>query len=212
MRCTTTSPTSSVWDYHDRDGRHPQARAAADRRPANALSGGSGADAARRAFRRQARFPHRAGDGGARSSSSARALRDVPAAGFSTRSLKLFQSGHAVRSFELLVKYGCCRYLFPAASAALEGEDGEAALTASFAGPRQHRRSRRARTSRLRRCFLYAVLLWPAHQRARGAQLEQETGATSIEALQRGVPAHRLRAGSRERRCRSASVCRCARC
>src|SRR5687768_16587994 len=52
-------------------------------------------------------------------------LNDVPPARLFDELLKLFQSGHAVRSFELLVEHDLLRYLFRDTSALLETGDRE---------------------------------------------------------------------------------------
>ena len=108
-------------------------------------------------------------------------IRDVPAARLFDEVVKLFQSGHAVRSFELLVKYELLPYLFPATSAALEGPDGEAADRFIREGL-ANTDDRVAEDKPITPMFLYAVLLWPAIK-ALAAELERETGANEFEAL-----------------------------
>ncbi len=108
-------------------------------------------------------------------------IRDVPAARLFDEVVKLFQSGHAVRSYELLVKYELLSYLFPATSAALEGPDGEAADRFIREGL-GNTDDRVAEDKPITPMFLYAVLLWPAI-RALAAELERETGANEFEAL-----------------------------
>ena len=67
----------SIWDFVDGVGRRPRAAPEADRRSGDPLPRGSGAHAARRALRREARFldrsGHRAADSGARVSARRRA-------------------------------------------------------------------------------------------------------------------------------------------
>src|SRR5690606_33324797 len=54
-------------------------------------------------------------------------LADVPPARLFDEVLKLFQSGHAVRSFDLLREHGLFGYLFPRTEEIFRGDDGEAA-------------------------------------------------------------------------------------
>jgi poly(A) polymerase len=88
-------------------------------------------------------------------------LRDVPPARLFEEVLKLFQSGHAVRSFELLVQYDLLAYLFPSTSAVLAGEHGAAALDFIRQGL-ANTDARIAEDKPVTPMFLYAVLLWPA--------------------------------------------------
>ncbi len=112
-------------------------------------------------------------------------LKDVPPARLFDELLKLFHSGHAVRSFELLLHYDLLRYLFRDTQAALEGEEGE--KVAEFV-----RRGLANTDARIREdkpvtpMFLYAVFLW-APIRALARRLEQEgwqSGQAMLEASQ----------------------------
>ncbi len=90
-------------------------------------------------------------------------LRDVPAARLFDEVLKLFQSGHAVRSFELLDEFGLFDYLFPATAARLRERDGDAVrafIARGLAGTDE----RVAEDKPITPMFLYAVMLWPPIQ------------------------------------------------
>jgi poly(A) polymerase len=119
-------------------------------------------------------------------------LNDVPSARLFDELLKLFQSGHAVRSFELLMQYDLLRYLF---------RDTQALLDASGDTPDRHkivdfiRRGLANTDQRVREdkpitpMFLYALFLWfPIQALAR--KLESEgwnDGQAMLEASQRIV-------------------------
>ena len=88
-------------------------------------------------------------------------LRDVPSARLFEEVLKLFQSGHAVRSFELLDEYGLFEYLFPATSEQLR--DRESAAVREFISRGLVSTDERvAQDKSITPMFLYAVMLWPA--------------------------------------------------
>ena len=88
-------------------------------------------------------------------------LRDVPAARLFDEVLKLFQSGHAQRSFELLEEFGLVEYLFPATAARLcdrDNSDVRSFISKGLASTDQ----RVADDKPITPMFLYAVMLWPA--------------------------------------------------
>lgn len=87
-------------------------------------------------------------------------LRDVPAARLFEEVLKLFQSGHAVKSFERLVEHDLLKYLFPSTAALFDGEEGAAAEAFIRHGLTNTDR-RIAEDKPVTPMFLYAVLLWP---------------------------------------------------
>ena len=101
-RCTTTSRTSrsgttpAAW----RTSRRGGCKLIGD--PEHALSRGSGAHAARRALRGQAGLHARSGHAERRSRSCATCCAGVPAARLFDETLKLFLTGHGVRSLEVL--------------------------------------------------------------------------------------------------------------
>jgi poly(A) polymerase len=108
-------------------------------------------------------------------------IRDVPAARLFEEVLKLFQSGHGVRSFELLEKYELFGHLFPSTAAVLAGEQGGPARALIRTGLANTDR-RVAEDKPVTPTFLYAVLAWPAI-RALTAQLLPQTGGNEHEAL-----------------------------
>lgn len=88
-------------------------------------------------------------------------LRDVPAARLFDEVLKIFQSGHAVRGFELLDEFGLFEYLFPTTAARLRERDGEAVrefVSRGLAATDE----RVAENKSITPMYLYAVMLWPA--------------------------------------------------
>ena len=85
----------------------------------------------------------------------------MPAARLFDEVLKLFQSGHAVRSFELLDEYGLLDYLFPATAERMRARDGAAVREFVLQGL-ANTDSRVAEDQPITPMFLYAVLLWPA--------------------------------------------------
>ena len=114
-------------------------------------------------------------------------LHDVPAARLFEEVLKLFQSGHGYRSFELLRDFGLLRYLFPSTSELLEDDpDGQ---TASLIEKGLRNTDRRiAEDQPVTPMFLYAVLLWPAIKRL--SESLEGHGATAFEAM--GEASHRV--------------------
>src|SRR5690606_33060213 len=88
-------------------------------------------------------------------------LADVPPARLFDEVLKLFQSGYALDSFELLRQCGLFAYLFPQAEAALQGPDADPAL--EFVRLGLSNTDQRVREDKpVTPTFLYAVLMWPA--------------------------------------------------
>jgi poly(A) polymerase len=133
-------------------------------------------------------------------------LKDVPSARLFDEILKLFQSGHAVRSFELLIRYDLLRYLFRETQALLDaGTDAGGKTTqgavADTPDPEKIiefiRRGLANTDQRVREdkpvtpMFLYALFLWfPIQALAR--RLESEgwnNGQAMLEASQRIVAA-----------------------
>jgi len=117
-------------------------------------------------------------------------LKDVPPARLFDELLKLFQSGHAVRSFELLVQYDLLRYLFRDTAALLETDEREkvvALVRQGLANTDERVRDDKPITP----MFLYALFLWfPIRSLAR--RLESEgwnDGQAMLEASQRIVAA-----------------------
>ena len=117
-------------------------------------------------------------------------LNDVPPARLFDELLKLFQSGHAVRSFELLLEHDLLRYLFRDTQVELETEDRERIIDfirRGLANTDQRVRDDKPVTP----MFLYALFLWfPIRALAR--RLESEgwnDGQAMLEASQRIVAA-----------------------
>lgn len=117
-------------------------------------------------------------------------LADVPPARLFDELLKLFQSGHAVRSFELLRKYDLLRYLFRHAQEELETAEGE--RIAEFIRRGLANTDERVREDKpITPMFLYALFLWHPIK-ALAAKLTQEgwnEGQAMLEASQRIVAA-----------------------
>src|SRR4029434_2626738 len=94
-------------------------------------------------------------------------LKDVPPARLFDELLKLFQSGHAVRSFDLLLRYDLLRYLFRDTQAALETPDRDKII--DFIRRGLANTDHRVREDKpVTPMFLYALFLWfPIHVPAR---------------------------------------------
>jgi poly(A) polymerase len=115
-------------------------------------------------------------------------LNDVPPARLFDELLKLFQSGHAVRSFELLIEHDLLRYLFRDTAALLETGDREKII--AFIRRGLFNTDERVRDDKpITPMFLYALFLWfPIQALAR--RLESEgwnDGQAMLEASQRIV-------------------------
>lgn len=115
-------------------------------------------------------------------------LNDVPPARLFDELLKLFQSGHGVRSFELLLEYDLLRYLFRDTQAELETGDREKVI--DFVRRGLANTDQRVREDKpVTPMFLYALFLWfPIRSLAR--RLESEgwnDGQAMLEASQRIV-------------------------
>ncbi len=108
-------------------------------------------------------------------------IRDVPPARLYDETLKLFQAGHAVQSFELLRQFGLFKYLFPHADEALESDDSGRVL--KFLREGLENTDRRVQAEEpVTPMFLYAVLLWyPIRERAQ--KIQEEDDSSEIEAL-----------------------------
>ncbi|UVE17046.1 polynucleotide adenylyltransferase PcnB [Pseudomonas sp. LS44] len=113
-------------------------------------------------------------------------LRDIPAARLFDEVLKLFLTGYAERTFDLLLDYGLFAPLFPASAAALKHnpEYTERLIREALASTDDRIEQGKPVTP----AFLFAALLWPALP-ARAAQL-QARGMPPIPAIQEA--AHEL--------------------
>jgi len=108
-------------------------------------------------------------------------LRDVPPARLYDETLKLFQSGHALRSLETLLQFDLLQYLLPHTAKALrsDGQDQTLAfLRAGLANTDRRIREERPVTP----MFLFAVLLWHPIQ-TRAAQMREQGKLSEIESL-----------------------------
>jgi len=112
-------------------------------------------------------------------------LHDVPAARLFDEVLKLFQSGHAVRSFDLLVEHDLLQYLFPAAAELLQHTDGEA-VAAFIREGLANTDDRVAADKPITPMFLFGVFLWPPVRRL-AAGLQERDGKTEYAAMQEAL-------------------------
>ena len=112
-------------------------------------------------------------------------LADVPAARLFEESLKLFQTGHAVASFNKLLEYDLLSYLFPSAAALIQGEDGEA-VAAFIRKGLNNTDERVAEDKSISPMFLYAVFLWPGVRRL-AERLALDQNVRDYEAMQEAM-------------------------
>ena len=84
-------------------------------------------------------------------------LQDIPAARLYEEVLKLFHSGHAVRSFELLMEFDLLKYLFPLAAESI-AQDDSVMRVLNIA--MQNTDERIKNDMRVTPAFLFAALLW----------------------------------------------------
>ncbi|MFP3874443.1 MAG: polynucleotide adenylyltransferase PcnB [Thiohalophilus sp.] len=106
-------------------------------------------------------------------------LLDVPPARLFEEMLKLFMSGHAVRTFELLLQYGLFQFLFPQTAERLQTDEG---YTRRFIEAGLANTDRRIQNEKpVTPFFLFGVLLWPPVQQQ--ATLLQEQGESELQAL-----------------------------
>ena len=106
--------------------------------------------------------------------------RDIPAARLYEEVLKLFLSGHAVRTYELLCEYGLFAPLFPSTAKALEKnpEYVNRLLRNAFSNTDKRISADRPVTP----AYLFAALLWPALT-ARAISLQND-GMHPLPAMQ----------------------------
>lgn len=84
-------------------------------------------------------------------------LTDIPPARLYEEVLKLFHSGHAVRSFELLLEFGLLKYLFPEADKSIQQDEN---LKKMLLIAMQNTDDRIRNDLRVTPAFLLAALLW----------------------------------------------------
>ena len=108
-------------------------------------------------------------------------LKDIPSARLYDEILKIFHSGYALHSYELLRHYQLFQYLFPALDEHLKSEPAEAML--DFIEQALVNTDKRiAQHKPVSPAFIFAALLWPVvHQKA--IQLQAEKIST-LPALQ----------------------------
>ncbi len=84
-------------------------------------------------------------------------LADIPAARLYEEVLKLFHSGHAVRSFELLLEFDVLKYLFPEAAKSIDQDE---AVKQMLVIAMKNTDDRISKDMRVTPAFLFAALLW----------------------------------------------------
>ena len=84
-------------------------------------------------------------------------LQDIPAARLYEEVLKLFHSGHAVRSFELLLEFDMLKYLFPEAAKSIERDE---TVKQMLIIAMSNTDDRIRKDMRVTPAFLFAALLW----------------------------------------------------
>lgn len=96
-------------------------------------------------------------------------LEDIPAARLYEEVLKLFHSGHAVRSFELLQEFDVLKYLFPQAAHSLDATVGrDDSFKDMLLIAMQNTDDRIKNDMRVTPAFLFAALLWhPVNSRVK---------------------------------------------
>ncbi|WP_257265924.1 polynucleotide adenylyltransferase PcnB [Endozoicomonas sp. ONNA2] len=107
-------------------------------------------------------------------------LRDIPAARLFDEVLKLLQSGHGVRTFELLQDYQLFDALFPATGHSLQEQDDHAGQLIIEALKSTDRRVRQDRP--VTPAFLFAALLWTPMRRMASQLMDQ--GVPPVPAFQ----------------------------
>jgi poly(A) polymerase len=107
-------------------------------------------------------------------------LRDIPASRLFDEVLKLFHTGHARRSLDLLVRFDLLQYLFPAADTALKAPDE--GFTALVHKVLENTDRRIAEEKPVTPAFIFAVMLWPDVLDRFAALLEE--GEPPVTAMQ----------------------------
>jgi len=107
-------------------------------------------------------------------------LAEVPAARLFDESLKLFLSGHAVQSYELLRHYGLFRHLFPATDRALDQEENDS-FRSLLLKALENTDERVARGQPVTPMFLLGVFLWQPAEKL--AATLRESGDAPMQAM-----------------------------
>jgi poly(A) polymerase len=99
-------------------------------------------------------------------------LLDMPAARLFDETLKLFHTGHALRSFQLLRHYGLLKYLFPALDKTLSS--GHYQFATDFIQQALHNTDLRVQQEKsVTPAFLYAAFLWTPLLEGIGYRLDE---------------------------------------
>jgi poly(A) polymerase len=112
-------------------------------------------------------------------------LADVPAARLFDETLKLFQSGYARKSFDILVEYDLLTYLFPSAASLVCGTEGST-VTDFIREGLANTDARVAEDKSITPMFLYAVFLWPGVRRL-ADKLAGDKNVREYEAMQEAM-------------------------
>lgn len=112
-------------------------------------------------------------------------LGDIPASRLFDEVLKLFHTGHACRSLDLLVRFDLLQYLFPAADAALKASDDGFNTLVHRVLENTDRRIDEGKP--VTPAFIFAVMLWPDVLDRFAVLLEE--GDSPVMAMQ-GAAAH----------------------
>lgn len=107
-------------------------------------------------------------------------LEEIPAARLFEEVLKLFQSGHAVRSLEELQRYDLLRYLFRSLDTRLKAVDPLSVKLTALA--LKNTDLRISQEKPITPAFLYAALLWPDVQRC-AAKVAAEDDLPPVPAI-----------------------------
>jgi len=107
-------------------------------------------------------------------------LEQIPAARLFEEVLKLFQSGHAVRSMEELRRFDLLRYLFASLDARLKADDPLATELTVLA--LKNTDLRVSQEKPITPAFLYAALLWPDIQQ-RAAEIGVQENLPPVPAI-----------------------------
>ncbi len=109
-------------------------------------------------------------------------LKDIPAARLYEEVLKLFLSGCAVQTFDMLRQHGLFHYLFPQLDKCLEQEEHGYPLT--FVSQALNSTDKRISANKpVSPSFLFACLLWES-VRVHAKQLMQKSGMNETQAMQ----------------------------
>ena len=107
-------------------------------------------------------------------------IQDVPAARLYEEALKLFHTGSAGRSFELLLEYDLFEQLFPETAEIIDSSPADLEfIRRGLANTDARVLSDKPVTP----MFMFAILLWPAI-RARAEDTQEQDGCTELQAIE----------------------------